>query len=159
MSPRTQKLRGWWEETTADGASIRYRFGTNEAGDVAVVEVRITASDITTNTLRAIQPGKAIARARWERASATVAGPTAHLVISAVAPPTSSLVVGRPDGTDPKRFYARFADAYRAAAYQTSAPIPVLAEANDVPSETVRRWVKEARRRGDLPAGRKGRAG
>jgi hypothetical protein len=154
MSRRTA-LRGWWDETTPDGAHIRYRIGTNEAGGVAVVEVRITASDITTNTLRAIHPGRAIARARYESASATVAGPTAHLDIAAGA----CLVVGRPDGTDPEGFYARFADAYRLAAYQTSAPVPVLAETNDVPTETVRRWVKEARRRGYVEEGRKGRAG
>jgi hypothetical protein len=34
-----------------------------------------------------------------------------------------------------------------------------LAEANNVPVTTARRWIKEARARGFLPAGRAGKAG
>jgi hypothetical protein len=66
--------------------------------------------------------------------------------------------LGRPDGKDPDRFYRRFAEAYRSAATESNKPAVVIAEENGVPVETVRRWTKEARRRGHLARGTKGRA-
>jgi hypothetical protein len=65
----------------------------------------------------------------------------------------------RPDGTDPEGFAARVADAYREYAPQTRAPALKIAEEAQVPVATARSWIREARRRGKLPAGRKGRAG
>ena len=65
----------------------------------------------------------------------------------------------RPDGTDPDGFSARVAEAYREYAVQTRAPgVEIAAEAG-VPVATARSWIREARRRGHLPEGRKGRAG
>jgi hypothetical protein len=55
-------------------------------------------------------------------------------------------------------FTCAWARAYRSAAAESGRPAAVLAEENGVPVETVRRWVKETRRRGYLAAGRKGRA-
>lgn len=66
--------------------------------------------------------------------------------------------VGRPDGTDPDAFYARVAEAYRSAAAASNKPAVILAEENDVPVDTARGWVKEARRRGYLERGRAGHA-
>ncbi|MEV0616218.1 hypothetical protein AB0I81_23085 [Nonomuraea sp. NPDC050404] len=65
----------------------------------------------------------------------------------------------RPGGTDPDTFYAEVADAYRAAAAITQAPATLLAREASVPVSAVYRWVREARRRGFLPVGRKGKAG
>lgn len=66
--------------------------------------------------------------------------------------------VGRPDGTDPDAFYARVAEAYRSAAAASNKPAVTLAEENDVPVDTARGWIREARRRGFLERGRKGHA-
>jgi hypothetical protein len=65
----------------------------------------------------------------------------------------------RPDGTDPDGFAARVAAAYREYATQTRAPAVEMAKEADVPIATVRSWIREARRRGKLPQGRKGKAG
>lgn len=66
--------------------------------------------------------------------------------------------LGRP-GTDLNDFYRRVAGAYNSATAASSRPAAVLAEENNVPVGTVHRWVREARRRGDLPPGRRGVAG
>jgi hypothetical protein len=67
--------------------------------------------------------------------------------------------LGRPDGTDPDGFYAEVARAYIEYARQTRAPAPEIAREAGVPAGTARGWVKEARRRGHLRPGRKGKAG
>lgn len=64
--------------------------------------------------------------------------------------------LGRPDGGDD--FYRRLADAYRSAAAESGRPAMVLAEENDVPVGSVRRWVLEARRRGHLAPTTQGKA-
>ena len=65
----------------------------------------------------------------------------------------------RPDGTDPDGFSEKIADAYREYAMQTRAPSVEIAAEAGVPVATARGWVREARRRGKLPQGRKGKAG
>jgi hypothetical protein len=67
--------------------------------------------------------------------------------------------LNRPDGKDPEGFYRRVAEAYRSAAAESSRPASLLAQEADVPVDTVRTWLREARRRGFLPPGRKGRTG
>lgn len=65
----------------------------------------------------------------------------------------------RPTGEDPEEFYARVAEAYREYAPRTRAPAREIAVEAGVPVTTAHRWIGEARRRGLLPLGRKGRAG
>lgn len=66
----------------------------------------------------------------------------------------------RPDRSgDLQQFYASVAEAYRDLATQTRAPAVAMAEEAGVPITTAHRWIREARRRGHLPPGRKGRAG
>jgi hypothetical protein len=65
----------------------------------------------------------------------------------------------RPDGTDPERFYRLVAEAYREYAEETRAVAHRIAEEADVPVTTAHRWIREARARGFLPPGRKGRVG
>lgn len=64
----------------------------------------------------------------------------------------------RPDGSDPDAFYRAVAEAYREYLTTTKAPATAIAEEADVPVGTVYRWVREARRRGHLPPGERGRA-
>jgi hypothetical protein len=52
-------------------------------------------------------------------------------------------------------FYKRIADVYTVASIWGSRPAADIAEANDVPVSTVHRWVKEARARKFLSAGRR----
>ena len=63
---------------------------------------------------------------------------------------------GRSKGDD---FYRQVAAAYSYLAARGNRPAVELAEANGVPLTTAHRWVKEARRRGFLPPGQKGRRG
>jgi hypothetical protein len=65
----------------------------------------------------------------------------------------------RPDGTDPDAFYRQVAQAYREYAPETRAPAVAIAKEAGVPAGTAQGWVREARRRGFLPPGRKGKAG
>lgn len=67
--------------------------------------------------------------------------------------------LARPAGDDPERFYAQVAAAYREHQETTSAPAKAIAEEAGVPVTTAHRWVREARIRGHLPRGRKGRVG
>jgi hypothetical protein len=64
-----------------------------------------------------------------------------------------------PDGAKPDSFYRQVAKTYSHLARGSNRPAAELAEVNDVPVTTAHRWVKEARRRGFLPPGRKGRRG
>jgi hypothetical protein len=59
----------------------------------------------------------------------------------------------------PLSFYRQVAAVYTRLAAQSHRPVVELAEANEVPWSTAQRWVKEARRRGFLPPGQKGRRG
>lgn len=77
----------------------------------------------------------------------------------ALIEPVKRSQLKRPDGTDPAGFSERVAAAYREYAMQTRAPAIKIAEEAGVPVATVRSWIREARRRGKLPPGRKGKAG
>ena len=71
-----------------------------------------------------------------------------------------SLILPVPDTKRfPDSFYERLAEVYLDLVARGERPIVVLAEANERPNKTVAAWVREARRRGQLPAGRAGRAG
>lgn len=61
---------------------------------------------------------------------------------------------GRPD-----RFYEDIARSYQRLSRSSRRPAADLAEQHGVPVTTAHRWIKEARRRGILPAGRPGKAG
>ena len=57
----------------------------------------------------------------------------------------------------PDEFYEAVAAAYAYLATVSSRPAAEMADANDVPVSTIHGWVKEARRRGFLPAGERKR--
>lgn len=56
-------------------------------------------------------------------------------------------------------FYSTVAEVYARAAARWRGPAQAIAAANSVPVTSVHTWVKEARRRGFLSAGAKGKAG
>ncbi len=68
-------------------------------------------------------------------------------------------VLTRPGPSPSDAFYRQVATEYLLRAGETRAPAAALASEAGVPVGTVHRWVREARRRGHLPAGRPGRAG
>jgi hypothetical protein len=64
-----------------------------------------------------------------------------------------------PAGAKSDGFYRQVASVYGALAATSNRPAVELAEANGVPVTTAHRWINEARRRGFLPPGQKGRRG
>src|SRR5262249_2826873 len=64
--------------------------------------------------------------------------------------------LARPDGRNPEGFYAQVAQAYWEYATRTRSPAVEIAREAEVPVTTAHRWVREARRRGFLPPGRRG---
>jgi hypothetical protein len=59
----------------------------------------------------------------------------------------------------PAEFFSAIADAYRWLSARGMAPGPALSEHFEVPLSTAHGWIKQARRRGLLPPGRKGKTG
>jgi hypothetical protein len=74
-----------------------------------------------------------------------------HMIGEVLVPPP-----GRPR---PDSFYQQVASEYLAAASVSARPSVDLARGAGVPVSTVRGWVADARRRGFLPPGQKGRRG
>lgn len=114
-----------------------------EADDsVKVVHLDITGNRITTEALRRVPISVIEAAARWTADPADLAN-----------------FDGRRHGEPPAAFAERVAKAYRAAASTSARPNKLLSERAGVPVATVRGWVREARLRGFLEAGTRGKAG
>lgn len=65
-----------------------------------------------------------------------------------------------PEGRDyGDGFYRKVAWVYGTLARRVRNPVAMIAKANDTPLSTVQRWVREARRRGFLPAAQAGKRG
>jgi hypothetical protein len=64
-----------------------------------------------------------------------------------------------PPGRKPDWFYREVANQYGRLVAASNRPAAEMAELHAIPVTTVHRWVKEARRRGFLGPGRKGRRG
>lgn len=65
----------------------------------------------------------------------------------------------RRQGEDPDEFTSRVAFYYRFFAAISSKPAKEMAEHVGAPVSTVHGWIREARMRGKLPPGKKGKAG
>lgn len=167
---------GWSTDYTppegADGLHLRMR--QDDAGRWVVTDLYLHGSALTANVLREISLARAEA---WENAAIlpevrvtdsdeglTVAelrrraGGAEQVREGAVIKPPAEPIT-RPDGSDPDGFYRRVATAYLQYAVETKAPARAIAEEAQVPVTTVHRWVREARMRGFLRPGRKGRVG
>jgi hypothetical protein len=149
--------------TTYRGCAIRVRLAPDDRGRWRPVEV-VAASDggvgaevIRTLPLRAIEAMVNRGMARWVLDATQTVSKRAE-EMPAVVRPRLRLSVPEGPGRKPDRFYQRVAEAYGYLAETTHAPAAELAELNDVPLTTVHRWVKEARVRGFLAPGQRGRA-
>lgn len=180
-SSASVNLDGWISTRLPGETSLHVRVGQND-GRIVVTDLMVSAPEVTTDLLRDLHPTRLLA---WvaslfddPAAPDTYSGvsvlrqaaadrdlhPDDDLGVGELRGRATELLaplprepLGRPDAADPS-FYQRVAAAYRSAATESGRPAVVLAEENEVPVETVRRWVKEARRRGFLEAGGKGRA-
>lgn len=161
---------GWQDWPPPAGAdALRLKWRRDESGRWVVAELCLSASWVTSGMLRAIslprleaqrneaqrnEAGAGLVAAAWE----ILAGDFPGYDVPAGAPRQR---ITRPDRANPEQqqqFYRRVAMAYRQYA-QTRPPAPAIAEEAGVPVTTVHRWVREARHRGFLPPGRKGKVG
>jgi hypothetical protein len=177
MESAQMRPDGWitFNHEGADGLHVRVR---RDGEQYVVTDLYVHGPQVTANLLRALQPARIEAELTLSRkegspvlqlaeqfpqdrldAKLTVAELRKRAAHVKSRRARRRRPLPRPEGMAPEVFYAKVADAYRSAATETSRPAPVLADEAGVPVETVRRWIKEARRRGFLPAGRKGRAG
>jgi hypothetical protein len=166
--PRSQ----WWSLSRPDSGGIHIKV-TEEDGRWLVTDVYVhghgvTMADLQEVPLRQLDRIMNLSGPAGRRMSTGVTSDPALAELrklAADAPPElpnpapARLRLTRPDGTDPDSFYALVAGAYREYATQMRAPAVEIAGEAGVPVATARTWIREARRRGKLPEGRKGRAG
>jgi hypothetical protein len=174
---------GWvfWSRAiggTTEGLMVYAKLFTEREGDRSeIVELHITGRNLTTDKLRSIPLGhiEAIATtdpnvtpsdretppAPMSQAANALSRRKDQLLLNAAHRKAREhrTPLTRPDGSDPDAFYRQVAEAYRDVIQTTPKVAKVLADEADVPVGTVHRWIMEARRRGFLPAARKGRAG
>jgi hypothetical protein len=154
---------GWLRVDNGHGDRVNVRFRLNDRGRMEPVELRLeTERPIDSTVLRQLP---LTMMEGW----ANSGGRNSLLhPASEPLPPAGSLLAPRrrgsallkvPPGAKPDWFYERLAAAYSSLALRSNRPAVLLAERNGVPVTTVHRWVKEARRRGFLPPGQKGRRG
>lgn len=120
---------------------VRVRGRRDDSGRLRITDLYLHGQRLTAETLR----GLSLARLEAGLNRPPEGAPREQLL--------------RPDRTGPEEFYARVAAAYVEFAALSKAPAKMIAAEAGVPLTTAHRWVREARRRGFLPAGRKGRAG
>lgn len=160
--------------TGPDGVRVNVRLNRDAEGRWVVAGLLIEGKAITGETLRRIPLARLEALANTDLASLALTleqagappsddgltlGDLRSLAGVAPAPTARRPSLRRPDGSDPDAFYREVATAYASAAAESSRPAAALAEEAGVPVTTVHRWVREARRRGLLPPGKKGKAG
>jgi hypothetical protein len=172
---------GWVRATIDDEPPFYVRVRPNERGRLEVIELRLEpGGPIDSNTLRRVQLARVEAQVNaagfrehiiagldlpatmdFDRKYATAGAhldqrvtttATGHKKVTRLQVPTTN--------PKPARFYKQIASLYtRLSADANSRPAVDLAEAAGVPVTTVHRWVREARRRGFLPPGQRGRRG
>jgi hypothetical protein len=140
---------GWFVWLDDPTVKVRVEEGTD--GRVRLVGLQLDGH-VSASALRSIPVGRIEAAANAELHSTTPSTrrPKARIAASF----RSNAVQGYPDA-----FYDAVASTYRHLAATSSRPVADLADANDVPLTTAQRWVKEARRRGLLAPGQRGKSG
>ncbi|MFD0685904.1 hypothetical protein [Actinomadura fibrosa] len=125
-------------------ASVRLyaRWGTGPLTGVCLVGEAVTAS-----LVRSIPVG------RLELLNRNESGFPIGLLKKELAP------LQRERNTDPERFAEQVANYYTGFARWSSRPVKEMAEHSGVPVATMRSWIREARLRGKLPPGTRGKAG
>lgn len=174
--PCVELHNGWAQPGTvpfgAEGIHVRTRLDPD--GRRVITDLYVHGKELTAETLRGISLPRIEAALNRPSAPDPGSGDDDGLAIAELRRRSGLLaekrrgereagmtrgVLRRPDGSDPETFYRAVAAAYGDYAYESRAPARALAAEADVPVTTVHRWVREARRRGFLPPGRKGRAG
>lgn len=167
--PSTGELHITGDEllTTFAGCDVIVRLGPDDRGRWRPVEVTIRNPDgvpaeaVRSLPLPQLEASANSAMVAWVlQANAALRDqgekvPGPELVEHPRPPLKLRVPSGR--GKKPDAFYERVAKAYQWLAAHGGKPASVLAEQNNVPVTTVHRWVKEARARGLLPPGQKGR--
>jgi hypothetical protein len=167
---------GWILADNGRGERASVRFQPTERGRLEPVELRLDGPVLDSNTLRRLPLTvmETFANTVWhgELQDMLDIAPEGDLHDRNYVPPqfsepgsirrsivrkTARLKI--PAGAKPDTFYQQVAKTYSQLARGSNRPAAELAEANDVPVTTAHRWVKEARRRGFLPPGQKGRRG
>jgi len=148
---------GWYEWTdTPTGTRLLVSLVEADDGRYHVDGLQITGP-LSAELLRSIPLGRieASANALLHGSGAGSGGRQRPRANARIADSLrANAVQGYPDS-----FYDAVASAYRTLVSTSSRPIAELAAANEVPITTAQRWVREARSRGKLPPGRRGKAG
>jgi hypothetical protein len=143
-----------------EGHRIYVKWTYIEDGSSHLSGLHIADVPITSDLLRAIQVG------RLENAGRNLADLAAEKLYSAIATGLPASEGGglapplrREKGEDPEVFADRVAQYYRVFSGISSKPAKMISVASDVPLATVHGWIREARLRGKLPPGKRGKAG
>ena len=171
---------GWVTATTASGARLHVRFEATAQGRLDPVELHLSpAGRVDSAVLRRLPVASLAAMVnapgRREEVTRRLSEPGRPSGLAALADAElqaaiagmvemAGVVDGRlgpvpPGRGKPDAFYRRVAHAYLGLAVRTNRPAATIAAVNGVPVSSVHGWVKEARRRGFLPPGQKGRRG
>ena len=167
---------GWVLADNERGDRVTVRFQLSERGRLEPVELRLDGPVLDSNTLRRLPLTvmETFANTVWrgELQDMLDIAPEGDLhdrnymprqfsepgsIRRSIVRKTARLKT--PDGAKPDSFYEQVAKIYSHLARGSNRPAVEMAEVNGVPVTTVHRWVKEARRRGFLPPGQKGRRG
>lgn len=144
-------VKGNWQRYTMAGGEVVNLRVEERGGRFVITDLRLQGDNITSATLRTLPVG------RWE-AQANAYGGYLQRVRTDRSPADDRPPLTRPSGSEPDAFYQGVAAAYREYVVQTTAVGVRIAEEAGVPVTTAHRWIREARRRGYLPAGKQGKA-
>ena len=163
---------GWYlSRNLPEEARISLRFGVDERGRVTAEE--LTVSPVSAAKLRGLPIGKMESALNAPDLADDVARVISH---DRGSPPLSErrrrelrasltrarrqqvvppLKIPAGGGRKPDAFYSHVARLYSAMSLASDTPAAELARRNGVPVSTIYRWIKEARRRGLMPPGRR----
>jgi hypothetical protein len=163
---------GWLLASNEQADRVAVRFAKNEAGRWEPIELRMDADRPLDSTMLRRVPLASMESAanglvrEYLEDRLHLEEPPQHWRPAGLQPgqawmPKAPRIRAKVDPGAKKTdaFYERVAALYSARAARSSRPAVEMANANGVPVTTVHRWVKEARRRGFLPPGQKGRRG
>jgi hypothetical protein len=152
----------WLYAENGHGDRVNVRFRLNDRGRMEPVELRLEGErPIDSTMLRQLPLTRLEGHANYrpDEVRNPTPDPRPLAGVPLVPGGRGAALLKIPPGAKPDWFYERLAVAYSKLALRSNRPAVLLAERNEVPVTTVHRWVKEARRRGFLPPGQKGRRG
>lgn len=136
-------MPAWKPADEIDGLKVDVQMGESPFGRREIIGLRLSGRTIRADDLRKIQVG-AIERA------ANVGVDTR---------PDLEPLTRRSAEMSPEDFSALVAEYYREFCRHSRTPAAVMARQAGVPATTIHRWIREARLRGFLPPGRRGKVG